>query len=159
MSSSFKFYLLWLARGEANVVSLVESVKQNVEQYKAAKTEAKALAASATKSKSTGSYTITFASEKTYSGKGTINRAIESAAYRSMQNDTIPVAIDWTPADSHEDAFVAEYIRIQETGGPISRNIGRKNQPNYNMIQSPGEIIYFKRTGTFYPQKNVSIQE
>lgn len=37
---------------------------------------------------------VTFESGKTYSGKGGINRAVESAACRSMNNNTMPVAID-----------------------------------------------------------------
>ncbi|MBP5438077.1 MAG: RHS repeat-associated core domain-containing protein, partial [Treponema sp.] len=59
----------------------VECVKTNVEYYNIAKAKAKELAKEYTDRKSTGSYTITFASGKTYSGKGGVKRAIESAAF------------------------------------------------------------------------------
>ncbi len=125
-------------------------VDKKSEQYKLAKAKAKELAEAYTDRKSTGSYTITFASGKTYSGKGNVNRAIESAAERSAFHTTMPVSIDWTPADSHADAFEDEYIRIQNHGGPMSRHPAqaiRNVHPNYNVIQSPGEKIYFLRHG------------
>ena len=58
-----------------------------------------------------------------------MNRAIESAAYRSSENKTMPVGIDWTPAASQADAFEDECIRIQDHGGPESRY---KDASNYN---------------------------
>ena len=121
----------------------VECVKTNVEYYNTAKAKAKELAQDYTDRKSTGSYTITFESGKTYSGKGGVNRAIESAAYRSWDNNTMPVSIDWTPATSHADAFEDEYIRIQDHGGPKSRYKDASNY-NYNKIQSPGEFHIYE---------------
>ena len=73
-----------------------------------------------------------------------MNRAIESAAYRSSENKTMPVGIDWTPASSNADAFEDEYIRIQDHGGPESR-YKDASKYNYNKIQSPGEGVYMKR--------------
>ena len=67
--------------------------------------------------------------------------------------DTIPVGIDWTPEASYADAFEQEYIRIQTHGGPILRSMSKVttnlnySHPNYNIIQSPGEKIYFLRHG------------
>ncbi len=138
------------------------SVDRNSEHYKAAKAKAKELAEAYTDRKSTGSYTITFASGKTYSGKGNVNRAIESAAERSSIHTTMPVGIDWTPAASHADAFEQEYIRIQTHGGPMSRHpddVSKNVHPNYNIIQSPGEAIYFMRHGTIYKEINPNSME
>ncbi len=137
------------------VNNTVECVKINVEHYTAAKVKAQELTHEKTDRKSIGSYTITFESGKTYSGKGKLNRAIESAAYRSWANNTMPIAIDWEAAKNNEDALVDEYKRIQDHGGPRSRN---KDAPkyNYNLIQSPGEKIYKARNGgQEYPQKKM----
>jgi len=140
----------------------VECVKTNVEYYNTAKAKAKELAKEYTDRKSTGSYTITFASGKTYSGKGGVKRAIESAAFRSTVHTTMPVGIDWTPAASQADAFEDEYIRIQEHGGPMSKHpdqVIKNVHPNYNVIQSPGETIYLIRHGTLYDEKNPNAME
>ena len=136
-----------------------------LEYYNTAKAKAKELAKEYTDRKSTGSYTITFASGKTYSGKGGVKRAIESAAFRSTVHTTMPVGIDWTPAASQADAFEDEYVRIQNHGGPKSRHrfdsfINPKyDHPNYNVIQSPGEAIYFMRHGTIYKEINPNSME
>lgn len=133
-----------------------------LEYYNTAKAKAKELAKEYTDRKSTGSYTITFASGKTYSGKGGVKRAIESAAFRSTVHTTMPVGIDWTPAASQADAFEDEYIRIQEHGGPMSKHpeqVIKNVHPNYNVIQSPGETIYLIRHGTLYDEKNPNAME
>ena len=134
-------------------------IRENAELYVTAKSKAKELTKEQTDKKSTGSYTITFESGKTYSGKGGIKRAIESAAYRSWANNTMPTAIDWTPSPTSTDAFEDEYVRIQDHGGPKSRHIFDKNHPNYNKIQSPGETIYLMRHGKLYPEKSVTPTE
>ena len=142
------------------VNNTVECVKINVEHYTAAKVKARELTHEKTDRKSIGSYTITFESGKTYSGKGKLNRAIESAAYRSWANNTMPIAIDWEAAKNNEDAFVDEYKRIQDHGGPMSRHIKditenpNYDHPNYNKIQSHGEKIFKLRNGYYYPEKN-----
>ena len=144
----------------------VDYVRENVQYYNAARTKAKQLTEELTKKltdkerKSIGSYTITFESGKTYSGKGKLNRAIQSAAYRSWANNTMPVAIDWKDAKNNEDALVDEYKRIQDHGGPMSRHIKditenpNYDHPNYNKIQSHGEKIFKLRNGYYYPEKN-----
>ncbi|WP_340138458.1 hypothetical protein [Treponema zioleckii] len=124
--------------------------------YLSAKAKARELTEKYSDRKSTGSYTITFSSGKTYSGKGGVARAIESAATHSRDYGTMPVSIDWKAEKSNKDAFEAEYIRIQDHGGPMSRITLDKLfdpkyvHPNYNKIQSPGEQIYFMRHGKFY---------
>ena len=135
------------------VNNAVDTIRANVEHYNAAKTKANELTKEYTDKKSTGSYTITFESGKTYSGKGGIKRAVESAAYRSWDNHTMPISIDWTSALTNSDAFEDEYIRIQDNGGPMSRHLFDRNHPNYNKIQSPGETIYLLRHGELYPEK------
>ena len=89
--------------GAKDISNTRSRIETNEEYYYTAKAKAKELAAEYTDRKSTGSYTITFASGKTYSGKGGVKRAIESAAVRSTEHTTMPENIDWTPAASHAD--------------------------------------------------------
>ena len=133
-------------------------IRENIELYSAAKAKAKELAKDYADKKSKGSYTIYFESGKTYSGKGGIKRAVESAAYRSWANNTMPTAIDWTPASTRTDAFEDEYVRIQDHGGPKSRYKDAENY-NYNKIQSHGEIIYMERHGGNVYERKIPVTE
>ena len=85
------------------------------------------------KSNQTGSYTNTHESGKTYSGKGSQQRAETSAKQKSVQNRDPVKRADWTPSKSNREAFKAEAKRIEKNGGA--------NNPskNYNKINSPGK--------------------
>ncbi|WP_315451200.1 RHS repeat-associated core domain-containing protein, partial [uncultured Treponema sp.] len=137
-----------------NTVAAVKAtIQQNVEYYTAAKAKARELTKEQTDKKSTGSYTIYFESGKSYSGKGGLKRACASAAFRSWANHTMPTSVDWTPSSNNEEALEAEYIRIQDHGGPKSR-YNDADKYNYNEIQSPGEYFYKKNHGgSEYPRK------
>ena len=106
-------------------------IRENVEYYNVAKAKAKELTKEQTDKKSTGSYTITFESGKTYSGKGPLRRAVQSAIRESVIHDTEPMSINWTPAISSREAFKHEYIRIQKNGGPQGK---LKNGRNYKAL-------------------------
>jgi RHS repeat-associated protein len=124
----------------------VDSIKNTISTVQAVKARTKELTKSETDKKSTGSYTITFESGKTYSGKGPLKRASNSAIRESLIHGDMPSAVNWTPAAKKDDAFVDEYIRIQDHGGPSSR-YSDAGKYNYNIIQSPGEGIYKERNG------------
>ena len=130
----------------------VDYIRGNVEHYIEAKAKARELTKEQTDKKSTGSYTIYFESGKSYSGKGGIDRACASAAFRSWANDTMPISIDWKPSANDKEAFEAEYIRIQDHGGPKSR-YSDADKYNYNEIQSHGEYFYkMSHGGNEYPR-------
>ena len=83
--------------------------------------------------KCTGSYTNTFASGRTYHGKGSRARSQRSArriARRYGGDDH--VATDWKPAANNREAFKAEARRIDADGGV-------DNPMNYNQFNSPGK--------------------
>ena len=88
--------------------------------------------------KQVGSYVIEFESGKCYVGKGTQERMEESARYRSKVNTDKVVSKTWEPAASNDDAFIDEYLKLLDRGGPKSGN-------NYNVIESPGKRILEKR--------------
>ena len=88
--------------------------------------------------KQTGSYVIKFKSGKVYVGKGPKSRMEQSAKYRADENNDIVVSKEWEPANSDEDAFIDEYLKLKKYGGPKSSN-------TYNKIQSPGKKYYEKR--------------
>tara|TARA_R110000782_G_scaffold5853_3_gene20230 strand:+ start:28732 stop:29751 length:1020 start_codon:yes stop_codon:yes gene_type:complete len=79
-----------------------------------------------------GSYTIVFESGKKYHGKGSFDRAVESANDKFGEYGDMPTNIDWTPSKSSDDAFIDEYKRLKNDGGSGSGN-------NYNKIESPGK--------------------
>ena len=85
----------------------VDYVRGNVEHYIEAKAKARELTKEQTDKKSTGSYTIYFESGKSYIGKGGIDRACASAAFRSLANDTMPISIDWKPSANDKETFEA----------------------------------------------------
>ena len=89
--------------------------------------------------KQPGSYIITFKSGKKYVGKGPKSRMEQSAKYRSEINNDPVVSKVWEPAATDADAFVAEYLKLKEIGGP-------QNENNYNAIESPGKKILENRS-------------
>lgn len=88
--------------------------------------------------KQSGSYVIKYKSGKVYVGKGPKSRMEQSAKYRADENNDIVVSKEWEPANSNEDAFIDEYLKLKEYGGPKSSN-------TYNKIQSPGKKYYENR--------------
>ncbi|MCR5213351.1 MAG: DUF6531 domain-containing protein [Eubacterium sp.] len=88
----------------------------------------------------TGSYVITFESGKKYVGKGSQARMEQSAKYRSKINNDPVVNKVWEPAASNDDAFIDEYLKLKEIGGP-------KDPNNYNVIESPGKKKYEQKYG------------
>lgn len=62
----------------------------------------------------------------------------QSAKYRVDENNDIVVSKEWEPANSNEDAFIDEYLKLKEYGGPKSSN-------TYNKIQSPSKKYYENR--------------
>ena len=88
--------------------------------------------------KQVGSYVIEFESGKCYVGKGTEERMEQSARYRAKVNNDKVISKIWEPAASNDDAFIDEYLKLLEKGGPKSPN-------TYNMIESPGKKILEKK--------------
>ena len=81
--------------------------------------------------KSTGSYEIIFKSGTNYVGKGGYKRAIVSATTRQIMYKDEVVSISWKAANTTQDAFVDEYMRMMRRGV--------RNTNTYNKIWSPGE--------------------
>ena len=52
----------------------------------------------------------------------------------------MPISIDWKLSANYKEAFEAEYIIIQDHGGPKSR-YSDADKYNYNEIQSLGSIF------------------
>ena len=80
----------------------------------------------------TGSYTNTHKSGKTYSGKGSQDRAKQSGNRVTIENKDPVKKSAWNPSKNDREAFKAEDKRIQKNGGAKSSN-------NYNKIESPGK--------------------
>jgi len=80
----------------------------------------------------TGSYTVTFESNKRYHGKGPESRANDSAKRVGTEHDDPAKKVRWKPAANDKEAFKAEARRIRADGGI-------ENPENYNKINSPGE--------------------
>lgn len=77
---------------------------------------------------------------------------MQSSVRESIMHDTLPTNIDWTPASDKREAFLDEYIRIQDNGGSASQ-YKDASEYNYNIIQSPGEKIYkAEHNGKGYPR-------
>jgi len=85
-----------------------------------------------------GSYTITFQSGATYTGKGDYDRAVDSAIEKSdLYND--PVAnIEWSPASGTADSFAQEELRARETGAPGGKTYNKINSPGNNILRDSG---------------------
>ena len=83
----------------------------------------------------TRSYTLHFATEMKYHGKGSRWRSEVSAKFRSWFHGDTHVATDWTPAanDSSREGLKDEARRLRGDGG-VGPDFG-----NYNQINSPGE--------------------
>ncbi|WP_166919756.1 DUF6443 domain-containing protein [Flavobacterium poyangense] len=101
------------------------------------KTEAKSINATEKKGKD-GSYTITFSNNKTYHGKGPINRMFASALQKMTLFNVTVKKFNWSPAESSREAFKDEYRRLQTESTPLYSE-GYINPVNYNIIQSPGK--------------------
>lgn len=108
------------------------------------KSQVNSLTKEKTESKSTGSYTIVFASGKKYHGKGPFERAEKSAIREGTINLDLPIAIDWMPSENDREAFKDEYSRLSEDGS-------YRNPDNYNRIQSPGRKKYIEDNGRPHP--------
>jgi RHS repeat-associated protein len=83
-----------------------------------------------------GSYTCYFKSDKTYSGKGGMDRAKKSARRLEKKHRDKLDRIDWTKAKNRKDAFRQEYKRQKRHGGPQGGPGG--DGSNYNKRWSPG---------------------
>lgn len=84
------------------------------------------------KSKQTGSYTNTHDSGNSYHGKGSEERAKQSAKEKEKTYNDPVKSTDWKPAKNEKEAFKDEARRIRQDGGV-------ENPKNYNKINSPGE--------------------
>ncbi len=82
---------------------------------------------------STGSYTNTHQSGKTYSGKGSQARARESANRVEKQKNDPAKKTEWKQSKNTREAFKAEDKRIEKNGG------AGNTKKNYNKINSPGK--------------------
>ena len=78
-----------------------------------------------------GSYTNTHESGTTYDGKGTLERAKQSAREKEKKYNDPVTDIDHTPATTHRDGFKDESRRMDKT-----RKAGT---PSYNKRESPGK--------------------
>ena len=92
-------------------------------------------------SNSTGTYEIMYKSGKNYVGKGSFNRAIQSAQRFSSPHklnnglgDEV-VSITWKKAKNHREAYMCEYLWQSKGRGVLSTN---RNATTYNSIWSPG---------------------
>ena len=85
-----------------------------------------------TKKEPVGSYTSLFKSRKKYHGKGPKKRAKKSGATIASDNSDELVDIEWTESDDDRQAFIAEFHRLDDDGGPT-------DDRNYNKIESPGK--------------------
>lgn len=54
--------------------------------------------------------------------------------------------------------FEAEYIRIQDNGGPKSQYPDAPNY-NYNKIQSPGETVYMRKHNGQQYERTIPTQQ
>ena len=72
------------------------------------------------------------ASGKRYHGKGAKKRSQKSGRREAKRNNDPHVATNWTPADTHREAFKQESRRLDADGGP-------KSSTNYNRIEQPGK--------------------
>ena len=92
----------------------------------------------------TGSYTNTHQSGKRYHGKGSYDRAEQSAKEKEeLYNDPV-ISIDWTPANDDHEAFIDEANRLWNDGG-------HRNPDNYNKRDSPGGK-YLEEAASFLTQ-------
>ena len=128
----------WHTYAVSEVGVVVHNSKGYVESGNEAKKDSKSKNTKKSKDQKYGSYEITFKSGKKYIGKGSEKRMNVSANYRSKLYDDEVVSKVWEPALSNEDAFIAEYLKLLENGGP-------KSPTNYNAIESPGKKYYEKR--------------
>ncbi len=55
------------------------------------------------------------------------------------------VSIHWKSASTTRQAFIDEYIRMCEHGGPV-----KLNKNSYNKIWSPGRKYYFQDNGHYF---------
>ncbi len=78
------------------------------------------------------------------SGKGSFERAKQSAIREGTINLDLPMAIDWTLSKDNREAFKDEYSRLSNDGS-------YRNPDNYNRIQSPGRKKYIEDYGRPHP--------
>lgn len=79
-----------------------------------------------------GSYTDSFKSGMKYHGKGPKKRAWFSGRKIEEKKSDKLIDVDWVEATNDRQAFIEEYLRLKDDGGP-------KVKANYNKIQSPGK--------------------
>ena len=93
----------------------------------------------------TGSYEIIYSSGKNYVGKGSFDRAIDSARRNAKYDPITGVASDpilsirWMSAPTGKDAFIDEYLMQSRAGGVLSYD---GDLMTYNQIWSPGRRYY-----------------
>ena len=81
-----------------------------------------------------GSYEVLYKSGKNYVGKGSFQRAINSAErYVNKYGDEV-VGIKWKSAPTERASFIDEYYRMMKRGV--------NNNNTYNKIWSPGKKYY-----------------
>lgn len=92
-------------------------------------------------SKSVGTYEIIYKSGKNYVGKGTFDRAIQSAQryvdphkLNGFKGDEV-LSITWKKAKDNSEAFMTEYLWQHRGAGVLSAN---HKALTYNQIWSPG---------------------
>lgn len=97
--------------------------------------------------KATGSYEIIYSSGKNYVGKGSFDRAVNSAIRNANYDKLTGVAADpikairWKSAPNSKAAFIDEYLMQRRAGGVLSY---RYDLATYNQIWSPGRNYYVK---------------
>ena len=117
------------ATGIGETVKITSKLSKTDDVIKYAKSIRKSV------SKSTGSYEIIFKSGKNYTGKGSFNRAINSAKRLSnLQKDDV-FSIFWNRAPNNRVAFIDEYKKMKVRGV--------NNSNTYNKIWSPGRKYYY----------------
>ena len=100
-----------------------------------------------------GNYVIEFSDGKKYIGKGNLQRARDSAKYRSDKNGSQVTSMRWSPAKSNEGSLIKEYKLMKHHGFYI--NAGKNSkfkgdaQPLYNKISSPGRKLHYAKFGKY----------
>lgn len=92
-------------------------------------------------SNSVGTYEIMYKSGKNYVGKGSFDRAIQSAQryakghkLNNYKGDEV-LSITWKKANNAKEAFITEYLWQSKGRGTLSAN---KKAKTYNQYWSPG---------------------
>lgn len=90
---------------------------------------------------------IKYGDGTTYVGKGSGARSKVSAKQHAENKRTV-VSLTWEAAATERQAFIDEYIKMCQYGGPNNQTV--KNKMSHNMIWSPGRKYYYQDNGRYH---------